>query len=93
MTRNNKEYKWWTSCKKDHGAWGFQWKDGHEESKIIQGKKPYVSFSNPATNEVVYWSYLMSTSEESIEEESKGGDDSQSNDLISLSRFELLNDS
>ena len=90
ITCNDKKYKWWTSCKKDHGAWGFQWKDGHEESKIIQGKKPYVSFSNPATNEVVYWSYLMSTREESIEEESKGGDDSQNDDFISMSRFELL---
>ena len=32
----------------------------------------------------------MITNEESTEEESKGGDDSQSNNFISLSRFELL---
>ena len=48
------------------------------------------SFSNPATNAVIYCSYLMNTSEESIEEEANGGDDSQCNDFISLSRFELL---
>ena len=42
------------------------------------------------TNTVFYWSYLMSTSEEFTEEEAKGGDDSQNDDLISLSRFELL---
>ena len=32
----------------------------------------------------------MTTSEESIEEETKDGDDSQNDDFISLSRFELL---
>ena len=32
----------------------------------------------------------MTTSEESTEEEAKGGDDIKSNYFISLSRFELL---
>ena len=32
----------------------------------------------------------MTTSEDSTEEESKGSDDSQCNDIISLIRFELL---
>ena len=32
----------------------------------------------------------MNTSEESAEEEQKVGDDSQNNDFISLSHFELL---
>ena len=87
MTRNGKKYKWWTSCNNGQGAWGFHWKDGHEEWKINQGKNPYSRFSNPDTNEVVYFSYLMSTGEESIEEEAKGGDDSQNDDFISLSSF------
>ena len=90
MTRNDKKYKWCISWNNGQGAWGFHWKDGHEEWKIKQGKKPSVRFSNPATNAVIYCSYLMSTSEESTEEEAKGGDDSQNNDFISLSRFELL---
>ena len=86
--RNNK--KWCTSCNNGQGACGFHWKDGHEEWKIKQGKKPSVCFSNPATNTVIYCSYLMTTSEESTEKEEKGGYDSQNNDFISLSRFELL---
>ena len=55
-----------------------------------QDKKPSVSYYNPATNVVIYCSYLMTTNEDSTEDEAKGGDDSQNNDLISLSRFELL---
>ena len=90
MTRNDKKYKWCTSCNNGQGAWGFHWKGGHKEWKIKQCKNPSVCFSNPATNTVIYCSYLMTTSEESMEEEAKGGDDSQNNDLISLSRFELL---
>ena len=90
MTRNDKKYKWCTSCNNGKGAWGFHWKDGHEEWKNKQGKKPSGRFSNPATNVVIYCSYLMTTSENSIEEEAKSGDDSQNNDFISLSRFELL---
>ena len=30
-TRNNKKYRWCTSCNNYQGAWGFHWKDGHEE--------------------------------------------------------------
>ena len=55
-----------------------------------QGKKPSIYFSNPATNAVINWSYLMTTSEESIEEEVKVGDDSQNDNFISLSFFDLL---
>ena len=90
MTCNNKNYKWCNSCNNGNGAWGFNWKDGHEEWKNKQGKKPSVRFSNPDTNAVIYCSYLMTTSEDSKEEEAKYGDDSQSNDFISLSCFELL---
>ena len=50
--------------------------------KIKQAKKPSVR--------LIYCSYLMTTSEESTEEEPNGGDDSQGNDFISLNRFELL---
>ena len=35
----------------------------------------------------IYCSYRMTTSEEYMEEEAKGGYDSQNNDFISLSRF------
>ena len=77
MTRNNKKDKWWTSCNNGQGVWVFHWKDGHEEWKNNQGKKPSVRFFNPATNAVIYCSYLMTTSEESMEEEEKGGDDSK----------------
>ena len=90
MIRNDKKYTWCTSCNNGKGAWGFHWKDGNEEWKNKHGKTPPGRFSNPATNALIYCSYLMTTSEESIEEEAKGGDDSQSNDFISLSRFELL---
>ena len=31
MTRNDKKYKWCNSCNNRNGAWGFHWKDGHEE--------------------------------------------------------------
>ena len=64
------------------GAWGFQWKDGHEEPKVKQGKNQYVCFSNPSTNAVIYCYYLMTTSEESTEEQPKGGDYSQRNYFI-----------
>ena len=90
MTRNNNKYKWCTSCNNGQGAWGFNWKYGHEEWENNQGKNPSVSFSNPSNNALIYCSYLMTTSEESTEEEEKGGDDSQNNDFIYLSRFELL---
>ena len=90
MTRNDKKYKWCISCNNGQGAWGFHWKDGHDKWKNKQGKKPSGSFSNPATNAVIYCSYLMTTSEESIEEEATGGNDSQNDDFISLSHFELL---
>ena len=69
---------------------GISLEDGHEEWKNKQGKKPSGCFSNPDTNAVIYCSYLMTTSEELIEEQAKGGDDSQNDDFISLSRFELL---
>ena len=60
------------------------------KNKNKQGKKPSVPFSNTSTNEVIYFSYLMTNSEDSTEEEPKGGDDNQSNYFISLSHFELL---
>ena len=90
MTKNNKNYKWCTSCNNGIGAWGFHWKDGHYEGKYKQDKKSSVRFSNPATDAIIYFSYLMTTSAESTEEEEKGGDDRQKNDFISLSCFELL---
>ena len=31
ITRNKKKYKWCTSYNNGQGAWGFHWKDGHEE--------------------------------------------------------------
>ena len=90
MACNKKKYKWCTSCSNGKGAWGFHWKDGHKEWKNNQGNNTSVCFSNPATNVVTYCSYLMTTIEKSTEEETNGGDDSQINDLIYLSHFELL---
>ena len=87
MTQKNKKYKWCTSCNNGQGAWGFHWKDGHEEWKNNQGKKPSARFSNPTNNALIFWPYLITTNEESMEEEAKGGDDSQNNDFISLSCF------
>ena len=55
-TRTNKKYKWCTSCNIGQGAWGFHWKDVHEEWKNKQGKKPSVSFSNTANNALIYLS-------------------------------------
>ena len=75
MTHNDKKYKWCTSWNNGKGAWVFHWKDGHKEWKIKQSKKPYVCFSNPDTNAVIYCSDPITTSEESMEEEAKGGDD------------------
>ena len=90
MTCNDKKYKWNISCNNGQGTRGFHWKDGHKEWKNKQGKKPFVSFSNPANNSVIYCSYLMNTSEEYREEEAMGGDDIQNNDFISLNSFELI---
>ena len=90
ITLNDKKYKWCTSCNIGQRAWGFHWKDRNEEWKIKQGKKTYFPFSNPADNKVIYFLYLMTTGEESMEEEAKGGDEIQNNDFVSLSRFELL---
>ena len=67
MTRNNNKYKWFISCNNGQGAWGFHWEGGQEDWKNKQGKKPSVHFSNPANNAVIYCSYLMTTSEESME--------------------------
>ena len=65
MNRNNKKYKWCTSCNNGQGAWVFHWKDVHNEWGNKSGKKSSVHFSNPDTNHVMYCSYLMTTSEES----------------------------
>ena len=64
ITRNDKMYKWCTSCNNGQGAWGFNWKGVHEEWKIKQGKKPSIHFSNPTTNTLIYCSYLLTTGEE-----------------------------
>ena len=90
MTRNNKKYKWCNYFNNGQGAWVFHSKDIHKEWKNKKGKKPSVSFSNTSANTVIYCSCLMTTSEESTEEEQKVWDDSQDNDVIYLSLIELL---
>ena len=89
MTRNNNIYKWF-AFNNDNGSWGLYWKDGHDEWKNKPGKKSYVLFSNPAKKTIIYCSYLMTTSDDYTEEEEKCGDNSQNNDFIYLSLFELL---
>ena len=58
--------------------------------KISKARIHLFDFSNPVTNAVIYFSYLMTTNEESMEKEAKVGDDSQINDFISMSIFDLL---
>ena len=69
MTRNNNKYNWCTYCNSDQGALGFHQRYGHEDWKNNQTKKPYVRFSNPATNAVIYCSYIMTTDENFTKEE------------------------
>ena len=77
MNRRKKIYKWCTSYNDGNDACGFHWNGGNDEWKNKQGKKSYVRYSNPATNAIIYWSYLMNTiEEESIEEEVKSDYDS-----------------
>ena len=90
MTRNSNKYKWRNSWNNGNGAWIFQWKDVHDEWKNKQGKKSSVCFTNTTNNEIIYFSYLMTTSEDFTAESEKGGDDSQDTDFISLINFELL---
>ena len=52
-----------------------------------EGKKLFVSFSNTVNNSIIYCSYLKTTSDESKEEEEKGGYDSQRKYFISLIHF------
>ena len=73
---------------KVHG--GFTGRMATRNGKLSKARIHLFIFFNPATNAVIYCSCLMTISEESTEEEAKGGDDSQNNDIISLSRFELL---
>ena len=69
MNRNNKKYKWLTSCKSGDGAWGFHCKDGHDEWENKLVNKAYVRFVDPTNNAIIYCSYLIITSDDSIEEE------------------------
>ena len=64
MNRNNKKYKWYTSCNNGNVSWGFHWKDGHDEWENKRGKKSSICFNNSATNAIIYCSYLITTSEE-----------------------------
>ena len=63
MAHNDKKYKWCTYCNNVNDAWGFHWKDGHDEWKNKQGKKSSACFPNSATNAIIYCSYLMITRE------------------------------
>ena len=66
MNRNNKQYKWCTSCNNGNGAWGYHWKFGHREWKEKQAKNNSVHFADPATNSVIYCSYTMATSDDYV---------------------------
>ena len=72
MTCNDKNYKWCISCNNVPVAWELQWKDSHYEWENKQGKNPSVSFPNPATNAVIYCSYIMATSGDSTREKGVG---------------------
>ena len=66
MACNNKNYKWCNYCNNFNGAWVFHCKNIHDEMKNNQGKKSYVHFANPNKNTIIYCSYLITTSEDSM---------------------------
>ena len=69
MTYKRKKYKWFIYGKNYNVAWGFHWEYPHKDWKEKEGNNNSVRFSDSATDTVIYFSYLMSTSEESAEEE------------------------
>ena len=90
MTQNNKKYKCFDFCNNGNSTWGFNWMGDHKEWREKKGKKNSVWFVDSDTNTMIYLSYNMAISEESMDEEQEGGDDSQDTDLISLINFDLL---
>ena len=62
------QYIWCTSCNNGNGAWGYHWEVVHMEWKENQAKYKSVHFSDPATNAVIYCSYLMTTSDKYVKE-------------------------
>ena len=65
---NKNHYKQCTYCNDGDGAWGYHWKVDHREWKGKQVNNKLVQFSDSATNEVIYCSYLMATSENCVKE-------------------------
>ena len=68
MNRNEYHYKWCTSCNDGNGAWGYHWKIDHIQWKENQVKNKSVQFTDSATNAVIYFSYLMATSDNYVKE-------------------------
>ena len=68
MNRNKHHYKWCTYCNDGDVAWGYHWKVDHREWKENQVKNKLVQFSDSAKNAVIYFSYLMITSENYVKE-------------------------
>ena len=57
--------------------------------KISKARNHLLIFFNPATNEIMYCSYSMTTSEESTEEEEKDGYNSQETNIMSPNFSEM----
>ena len=68
MNCNTHYYKWCTSFNGGNGAWGYKWKVDHREWKEKQVKNKLVQFSDSVTNAVIYFSYLMATSDNYVKE-------------------------
>ena len=68
INRNTNQYKWCTSYNNGNGACAYHWKIVHGEQKEMQYKNKSVHFSDPATNAVIYFSYLLATSDKYVKE-------------------------
>ena len=73
-----------------NGTCVFHWKDVHKEGKEKQGKKNSVLFTDFYNNTMIYFSYLISTSEDSVDGLQESGDYIQYIYFISLVRVELF---
>ena len=68
FNHNKNNYKWYIYCNIGNGAWEYHWEINHTEWKNNQGKDKLVDFADTATNEIIYWSYLVSISDKYVKE-------------------------
>ena len=68
MNCNKKHYNLCIYCNNDNGAQGYHWEVGYKDWKEKQGNKKSVYFSDTETNALIYYYYLMATSEKYVKE-------------------------